>query len=75
MKHTIELDHDQCDKITIVSLKETYRHNCKPGKIDCSDDEIPVDVELLAAVDIVLEYFCTANQLKQWIQEKKEMTK
>jgi hypothetical protein len=75
MKHTIELDHDQCDSIAIASLKEAYRHNCKPDKIDCSDDVIEVDYHFLGAVDEVLEYFLNAEQKKVWEQEKKDMLK
>jgi hypothetical protein len=75
MRYNIELDHDQCDAIAIASLKEAYRFNCKPDRIDCSNDEMWVDKNFLKAVDHVLEYFLNAKQLDEWIEEKKELLK
>jgi hypothetical protein len=63
------------DDIAIASLKEAYRHNCKPDKIDCSDEVMEVDFHFLGAVDEVLDYFLNAEQKKVWDQEKKDMLK
>lgn len=75
MKHTIELSEDQCDLIAVKCLMEAYRYNCKPNKIDCSDDEIPVDQKFLDAIDLVLGYFCNADGLDQWNIEKRKWVK
>lgn len=70
MKHVIELDHDQCDAITVGSLKEAYRANCIPDRIDCSNDTTWVDEDFLQAIELVMEYFCNAEQMQQWREEK-----
>lgn len=68
MKHTIELDHDQSDAIVIDSLKEAYRLNADP--LPDEGGEKWVDVEFLAAIDHVLEYYLDYEQKKIWIAEK-----
>jgi hypothetical protein len=71
MKHTIELDHDQSEAIVIDSLKETYRLNADP--LPDEGGEKWVDVEFLAAIDHVLEYYLDYEQKKIWTAEKKAM--
>lgn len=73
MRHTLVLDHDTCDQITVKSLKEAYRVNVNPSKIDHSDDEVWVDHEFLKAVDSVMEYFCNAEEMRQWNSEKEQL--
>lgn len=75
MKHTIELDQDTCDNICRESLKEAYRINSVPDKIDCSDEESWVDTEFLKALDLVMSYYCNAEEFRQWQQDKKEYDK
>ena len=75
MKHTIEIDVDQCDQITIQNLKEAYRHNCYPQKIDCSDEVIDVDQEFLNAIESVMDYFMNRNEKAQWEIEKAGLVK
>lgn len=73
MTYKIDLDYDTCDSITIHSLKEAYRLNCIPQKIEHSDEEPWIDHEFLKAIDLVMEYFCNAEQMKQWQKEKEEL--
>lgn len=67
------ISNEDLDKIVVQELKNAYRMNAVPNKIDCSDDVIPVDQEFLNSVDHVLEYFLNSNQLKEWEQEKAEL--
>lgn len=71
-EYIIRLHEDQRDQMVAESLKEAYRLNSIPYKIDCSDDEIEIDEEFLKAIDLVMQYFCDAEQIKQWNEEKKE---
>lgn len=70
MKITIDLTEDQIDEITMHSLRDAYRFNCKPDKIDNSDDDIPVDNDFLDVVDLVLRYYQNAEQQQEWEMEK-----
>ena len=67
------ISNEDIDKMVVEELKNAYRMNAVPNKIDCSDDVIPVDQEFLKSVDHVLEYFLNSNQLKEWEQEKAEL--
>lgn len=69
----VKIYDDDVDKLVIEELKEAYRLNCKPNKIDNSDEEIEPDHEFLKAVDLVMEYFMNAEDLKKWEKEKKEL--
>ena len=44
--------------------------NAKPNKVDCSDDVIEPDLELLQAFDKVLDYFMNKEQRDNWADEK-----
>ena len=66
--HYATLDHDQTDAIVIASLKEAYRLNADP--LPDEGGEKWVDVEFLAAIDHVLEYYHNYEQKKLWIVEK-----
>lgn len=70
MKLEIDLTEDQMDEIAMYSLREAYRLNSHPNKIDNSDEEIPVDNEFLDAVDLVLRYFQNYKQQQEWEMEK-----
>jgi len=67
---TIDLTEDQIDEIAMHSLRDAYRFNCKPDKIDNSDEIIPVDNDFLDAVDLVLRYYQNAEQQQEWEMEK-----
>lgn len=69
MRYNIELTHDQCDTITVISLKESYLHHKFPLPDEGGISNDP-DLEFLRAVDMVLEYFLSADGIKQWKLEK-----
>lgn len=70
MKLEIELTDSQIDEITMYSLRDAYRLNCNPDKIDNSEEYIPVDKEFLDAVDLVLRYYQNAKEQQEWEMEK-----
>ena len=63
------------DRIIINELKEVYQLNCLPEKIDCSDDYIDPDTELLHSVDRVLQYFMVRDEYHKWVAVRNEDTK
>lgn len=75
MKIEVDINDEMFDRVIVESLKEAYRMNCNPDKIDCSDDEIPVDEEFLNAVDLVISYYTNHEQYQQWVNEKINLTK
>jgi len=75
MKIEVSIDDEMLDRAIVESLKEAYKLNANPDKIDCSEDEIPVDDEFLNAVDLVISYYTNAEQYQQWVNEKINLTK
>lgn len=75
MKVEVEINDEMFDRAIVESLKEAYRMNCNPDKIDCSEDEIPVDDEFLNAVDLVISYYTNHEQYQAWVNEKMNYTK
>ena len=75
MKIEVDISDEMLDLAILESLKDAYRLNCKPNKIDCSEDEIPVDEEFLNAVDLVISYYTNQEQYQQWVNEKINYTK
>jgi hypothetical protein len=75
MKIEVNINDEMLDQAILESLKEAYRMNCKIDKIDCSDEEIPVDEEFLNAVDLVISYYTNAEQYRAWVNEKTNLTK
>ena len=69
-KKLIELSYETIDDIVITELQEAYIMNAKPDKVDCSDDVIEPDLELLQAFDKVLDYFMDKEQRDNWADEK-----
>jgi hypothetical protein len=69
MNRTLLVDDEMLDRIIINELKEVYRLNRLPEKIDCSDDYIESDTELLHSVDRVLRYFMTRDEYDKWVAE------
>jgi len=57
------------DEIVKEELKKAYLLNSIPDKVDCSNDVIEVDVELLNALYIVMDYFIPANELYDWMSD------
>lgn len=69
MRIDVNLTDEQLDEITMHSLRDAYRFNSKPNRIDNSDDEIPVDQEFLDAVNLVLRYYQNAKEQQEWEME------
>ena len=67
---TFELTDEQVDAIIVEELKLAYELNCSLNKIDCSDDYIDPDYQLLDAIEKVLEYFMTKGEFDQWKIER-----
>ena len=75
MNRTLLVDDEMLDRIIINELKEVYRLNRFPEKIDCSDDYIDPDTELLHSVDRVLQYFMAKDEYHKWVAVRNEDTK
>jgi hypothetical protein len=75
MKVEVNIPDPQIDRMVVESLKEAYRLNCKPDKIDNSDDVIGVDDELLNAFYLVISYHVTQEEYQEWVNEKINYTK
>lgn len=66
MKATIKMTCDQIDHIIREDLKLAYEMNRHPNKIDCSDDVLEPDQQLLDAIEVVLQYYMTSAEYEQW---------
>lgn len=75
MKIEVNITDEIFDRAIVESLKDAYRLNFSPNKIDCSEDEIPVDDEFLNAVDLVISYYTNHEQYQEWVNEKINLTK
>jgi hypothetical protein len=63
---TITLQVEDVDQVVIDELKDAYHSNNKFDRIDCSDDVIEPDYKLLNAIQTVLAYYMTAEELELW---------
>jgi len=63
---SIELDIDVIENIVVEELKSYYNLCNTPDKVDCSDDVIDPDQDLLQALDRVLQEYMTAHEYEQW---------
>jgi len=62
----IKLVDDQIDRIIIDELKNDYRINLVPNRIDCSDDVLDPDQDLLDAIKRVLRYYMNTQEYERW---------
>ena len=65
---TITLRVEDCDEVVIDELKDTYRMNNRFDKVDCSDDVLEPDYELLKAIQIVLAYYMPYADWSKWMK-------
>ena len=65
MKHSFEMTYDQVDVIVIHELKEAYRMNSYVDH-DEGGFEMGLNVELLDAIDKLLEYFMSPGEYAKW---------
>jgi hypothetical protein len=66
MMKTITLQVEDVDQIIINELKDAYLSNDRFDKVDCSDTVLDPDYELLQAIQTVLEYYMTGEEIKLW---------
>ena len=65
---TITLQVEDCDNIVIDELKDAYQMNNKFDKVDCSDDVLEPDYELLKAIQTVLAYYMSHTDYEEWVK-------
>ncbi len=65
---TITLQVEDVDQVVIDELKDAYHSNNKFDRIDCSDDVLEPDYELLKAIQTVLEYYMLRSEWLEWMQ-------
>ena len=65
---TITFKVEDCDQIVIDELKDSY-HMCNQfDKVDCSDDVLEPDYELLKAIQTVLAYYMGPIEYDNWLE-------
>lgn len=62
----ITLVDQQIEKIVIDDLKFACELNSKPNRIDCSDDILDPDQDLLDSIKHLLRYYMTSAEYEQW---------
>jgi hypothetical protein len=60
---------EQSDELVVKSLQNYYDICSKPDKIDCSDDIIEPDEDLLWAIRRVLEEYMGRDEYDRWKNE------
>ena len=65
---TITLDVEYCDQVIVDELKDTYNIHNKLDKVDCSDDVLEPDYELLKAIQTVLAYYMGPIEYDNWLE-------
>ena len=65
---TITLRVEDCDNIVIDALKDAYQMSNQFDKVDCSDDVLEPDYELLKAIQTVLEYYMVHDDWSEWVE-------
>lgn len=65
---TITLRVEDYDQIVIDALKDAYRMNNQFDKVDCSNDVLEPDYELLKAIQTVLAYYMIHEYYEEWVE-------
>ena len=65
---TITLSVEDCDQVVIDDLIDSYHRINQFDKVDCSDDVLEPDYELLKAIQIVLEYYMPRDIWSEWME-------
>ena len=63
---TITLRVEDCDQVVIDDLKYSYHINNQFDKVDCSNDVLEPDYELLKSILTVLAYYMTHEDYEEW---------
>lgn len=72
MNKTLLVDEEMLDRIIVNELKEAYSLNKTPNKIDCSEDYIDVDTQLLYSLDKVLQYYMAPDEYNSWLLKRND---
>jgi hypothetical protein len=65
---TITLRVEDCDQVIIDELKDAYHMNNRFDKVDCSNDVLEPDYELLKAILTVLAYYMPQQDYEEWVE-------
>ncbi len=65
---TITLRVEDCDQVVIDELMDTYHRINKFDKVDCSDDVLEPDYELLKAIQTMLAYYMIHEDYEEWME-------
>ena len=65
---TITLRVEDCDQVVIDELKDAYRMNNRFDRIDCSNDVLEPDFELLKAIQTILAYYMVHEDYEEWVK-------
>ena len=65
---TITVKVEDCDNIVIDELIDSYHRNNKFDRIDCSNDVLEPDYELLKAILTVLAYYMPHEDYEEWVE-------
>lgn len=65
---TITLRVEDYDQIVIDALKDAYHMNNQFDKVDCSNDVLEPDYELLKAIQTVLAYYMIHEYYEEWVE-------
>ena len=65
---TITLKVEDCDEVVVDELKDAYHRNNQFDKVDCSDDILEPDYELLKAIQTELAYYMPRGDYKEWMK-------
>jgi len=70
---TITVKVEDCDQVVIDlvvinELKDSYHLNNRFDKVDCSDDVLEPDYELLKAILTVLAYYMPPKDYEEWVK-------
>ena len=65
---TITVKVEDCDNIVIDELIDSYHRNNQFDRIDCSNDVLEPDYELLKAILTVLAYYMPHEDYEEWVE-------
>jgi len=65
---TITLRVEDCEQIVIDDLMDSYHRNNRFDKVDCSNDVLEPDYELLKAILTVLAYYMPHKDYEEWVK-------
>lgn len=73
MKIEIDIPEETVDEIVLRELKLDYELCSQPDYIDCSNDRIEPDQELLDALKMVIKYHSSHGGYQEWLKDINEV--